>query len=60
MEIFSRQKLVATSSSDACSSLKVILLLKGVMASVLWQSQHALADDVGLNLAGSAADSGRE
>ena len=59
IETFSRQKLTATSCSIACSSLNVIFVLNAIV-SVLRQAEHTLADDVGLNLAGAAADRGRK
>src|SRR5262245_47758630 len=60
MESFSRQKLVAMSSSIFCSSLKVILLLSEAIELILRQAEHALANNVGLDLAGAAADRRRE
>ena len=60
MGLFSRKKFVAMSSSIACSSVNVILLLSCDIASVLRQSEHTFADDIGLDLAGAAADRRRE
>src|SRR5437879_11078221 len=58
--LFSRKKAVAVSSSMVCSSVKVILVLSCGITSVLRESEHALTDDIGLDLAGAAADRRRE
>src|SRR6185312_2134441 len=46
---FLAEKFVAMSSSIACSSVNVILLLSCDIASVLRQSEHTFADDIGLD-----------
>src|SRR5690606_12930589 len=64
----SRQKLVATSRSSACSSLKPIepvvsislISVSARSSSALGQAEHMLADDIALDLARAAADGGGE